>query len=60
MSKSKISVGDDTPTGEPKNAPKGPYTTDETRARKKPGRTETEITQKSELGSDNGRPARRR
>ena len=29
MSKSSISVGDDTPTGEPGNAPEGPYITDE-------------------------------
>jgi hypothetical protein len=28
MAKSSISIGDDTPTGEPENAPKGPYITD--------------------------------
>jgi hypothetical protein len=70
MSKGKISVGDDTPSGEPESGPKGPYITDDSddetrvaeksRAGKKPGRTETEITQESELGSDNGGPARRR
>ena len=29
MSKAKISVGDDTATGEPANGPKGPYITDD-------------------------------
>ena len=28
MARSKISVGDDTPSGEPENGPKGPYITD--------------------------------
>jgi hypothetical protein len=28
MAKSSISIGDDTPTGEPENAPRGPYITD--------------------------------
>lgn len=28
MPRSKISVGDDTPSGEPENGPKGPYITD--------------------------------
>ncbi len=28
MAKSSISIGEDTPTGEPDNAPKGPYITD--------------------------------
>ncbi len=28
MAKSSISVGDDTPAGEPENGPKGPYITD--------------------------------
>ncbi|MBV9630680.1 MAG: hypothetical protein JO230_21480 [Xanthobacteraceae bacterium] len=28
MAKSSVSIGDDTPTGEPENAPKGPYITD--------------------------------
>lgn len=65
MSKSKISVGDDTPTGEPENAPKGPYTTDETddetrEGRPKPTRTETGITEDSELASDNAAVSRRR
>jgi hypothetical protein len=30
MAKAGISVGDDTPTGEPQNGPRGPYITDET------------------------------
>jgi hypothetical protein len=28
MAKSSISIGDDTPTGEPENGPRGPYITD--------------------------------
>lgn len=28
MPRSRISVGDDTPSGEPENGPKGPYITD--------------------------------
>lgn len=28
MSKGQLSVGDDTPTGEPENGPRGPYITD--------------------------------
>jgi hypothetical protein len=28
MARAKISVGDDTPSGEPENGPKGPYITD--------------------------------
>lgn len=72
MSKGQLSVGDDTPTGEPENGPRGPYITDkddgtskpepasgDTKdSRKAPGkrplpsRTETAITEKSELGSD--------
>ena len=65
MSKTKISVGDDTPTGEPTNGPKGPYTTDKTddetqTGRPKPTRTETKITEESELASDNAAGTRRR
>jgi hypothetical protein len=30
MAKAGISVGDDTPTGEPQDGPRGPYITDET------------------------------
>ena len=81
MAKGQMSIGDDTPTGEPENGPRGPYITDKDdgtgkggfarnkRARKKertaedsdqrrppdnelPSRSETEITKKSELGSD--------
>jgi hypothetical protein len=70
MSKGEVSVGDDTPTGEPENGPRGPYITDKDDGTRKPGRskedsdqrrppdnqlpsrTETEITKKSELGSD--------
>jgi hypothetical protein len=76
MAKGQMSVGDDTPTGEPENGPRGPYITDkddgtrrpgagkkdkgtkeDSDQRRKPGsilpsRTETEITEKSELGSD--------
>lgn len=67
MAKGRLSIGDDTPTGEPENAPRGPYITDKNDGAKKPGRkedsdqrrnnrppsrTETEITRKSELGSD--------
>jgi hypothetical protein len=64
-----ISIGADTPTGQPPSAPKGPYTTDEhddeiTAAgadpgqdptRTKPGgsRTETKIARESALASDN-------
>lgn len=66
---SSISIGDDTPTGQPRSAPKGPYITDERDdesaaggadpgqdpTRTKPGgsRTETKIARQSELGSDN-------
>jgi hypothetical protein len=67
MAKSGISIGDDTPSGEPQNGPRGPYIDDETddttavarRAgqdptRTRPGgsRTETKIAQESEIGSD--------
>ena len=81
MGKGEMSIGDDTPTGEPENGPRGPYITDKddgTRRRRlprttapakqgaarrtaisggsptmqPPSRTETEITKKSELGSD--------
>jgi hypothetical protein len=60
MAKEQLSVGDDTPTGEPENGPKGPSITDKDdgtareRAGKQPlpSRTETEITRQSELGSD--------
>jgi hypothetical protein len=71
MGKGRMSIGDDTLTGEPDNGPKGPYITDKddgTRSpqpgpakdngREEPGkrplptRTETEITRRSELGSD--------
>ena len=70
MAKGQVSIGDDTPAGEPENGPRGPYITDkddgtrEPKSRKEgsrrprkprselPSRTETEITEKSELGSD--------
>jgi len=68
MTKGQVSIGDDTATGEPENGPPGPYITDKddgsskTRPRKEdsdqrrnkglPSRTETEISKKSELGSD--------
>jgi hypothetical protein len=68
MAKGQVSIGDDTPTGEPENGPRGPYITDKDDGTRKPGRTkedsdqrrngslpsrtETEITKKSELGSD--------
>jgi hypothetical protein len=70
MGNGQLSVGDDTPTGEPENGPRGPYITDKDdgtpkTSRKKedsdqrrppgndlPSRTETEITRRSELGSD--------
>lgn len=70
MGKAQVSVGDDTPTGEPENGPPGPYITDKDDGTRKsqtgkedsdqrrppdaglPSRTETEITKKSELGSD--------
>jgi|SoiMethySBSTD1v2_1073268.scaffolds.fasta_scaffold2128478_2 hypothetical protein len=75
MANGQLSVGDDTPTGEPENGPRGPYITDKDDGTQKPGskkerdtredsdqrrqpddtlpsRTETEITKKSELGSD--------
>jgi hypothetical protein len=70
MGKGQVSIGDDTPTGEPENAPRGPYITDEEddmsapegsqedsdqrrSNRQPPSRTETEISKRSELGSDN-------
>jgi hypothetical protein len=66
MAKPGISIGDDTPTGEPQNGPKGPYiddATDDTTARARGGqdptrsrpggsRTETKIAQESAIGSD--------
>lgn len=68
MSNGQLSVGDDTPTGEPENGPRGPYITDKDDGTSKsppidknegqrpdddlPTRTETEITKRSELGSD--------
>jgi hypothetical protein len=64
-----ISIGADTPTGQPRNAPAGPYTTEEhddemaaadkvssqdaTRTGPAGSRTETKIAEQSELGSDN-------
>lgn len=66
-----MSIGDDTPTGEPENGPRGPYITDKDDGTPKlqrtsdgsddgkapakrplPTRTETQITKRSELGSD--------
>lgn len=67
MAKSGISIGDDTPTGEPQNGPRGPYIdddTDDTTALARRGgrdpartgpagsRTETKIAQESAIGSD--------
>ena len=67
MGKGQVSVGDDTPTGEPAIGPRGPYITDDDediskpsskedsdqrRGGQPPSRTETEIAKKSELGSD--------
>jgi hypothetical protein len=67
MGKPGISIGDDTPTGEPRNGPKGPYIDDETDdmtasaarsgqdpTRTRPGgsRTETKIAQESAIGND--------
>jgi hypothetical protein len=72
MAKAGISIGDDTPTGEPQNGPKGPYIDDDTDdalarprggqdpTRTRPGgsRTETKIARESAIGSDTegGRP----
>jgi hypothetical protein len=72
MAKAGISIGDDTPTGEPQNGPKGPYIDDDTddalgcprggqdSTRTLPGgsRTETKIARESAIGSDTagGRP----
>ena len=39
MGKGQVSVGDDTPTGEPENGPRGPYITDKDDGTRKPGRT---------------------
>jgi hypothetical protein len=68
MGNGQLSVGDDTSTGEPENGPRGPYITDKDDGTRKfppidkderqrpdddlPSRTETEITKRSELGSD--------
>jgi hypothetical protein len=67
MARSGISIGADTPSGEPQNGPKGPYIdddTDDTTARAtrggqdptrtRPGgsRTETKIAQESAIASD--------
>ncbi|MEA2984179.1 MAG: hypothetical protein QOD94_433 [Alphaproteobacteria bacterium] len=81
MGKGQMSIGDDTPTGEPENGPRGPYITDKDDGTRKqgpgsnkdvrktgrtaedsdqrrppdnklPSRSETEITKKSEFGSD--------
>jgi hypothetical protein len=64
MAKAGISIGGDTPTGEPQNGPKGPYIDDDTDdalarggqdpTRTHPGgsRTETKIAQESAIGSD--------
>ena len=70
MAKGRLSIGDDTPSGEPENGPRGPYITDKDDGTGKPARTkedsdqrrppddklpsrtETEISKKSELGSD--------
>jgi hypothetical protein len=72
MAKAGISIGDDTPTGEPQNGPKGPYIDDDTDdalahprggqdpTRTRPGgsRSETKIARESVIGSDTagGRP----
>lgn len=68
MRKGDLSLGDDTPTGEPEPGPRGPYImaeddgTDATKPRRvargsdrHPGgsRTETRIARKSVIGSDN-------
>ena len=42
MAKGQLSVGDDTPTGEPENAPRGPYITDKDDGTRKPGRDKKE------------------
>lgn len=69
MGNGSLSIGDDTPTGEPENGPRGPYITDKDDGTRKPAggkndrrkapgerplpsRTETEISRRSELGSD--------
>jgi hypothetical protein len=67
MAKSGISIGDDTPTGEPQNGPRGPYIDDDsddvtaaarsgqdpTRTQVGGSRTETKIAKESVIGSDN-------
>ena len=66
MAKSGISIGDDTPTGEPQNGPRGPYIDDDsddvtaaarsgqdpTRTQVGGSRTETKIAKESAIGSD--------
>jgi hypothetical protein len=60
MAKTSISVGDNTPTGEPESGPKGPYITDKddgTRPPRKGRRSEAEIPQQS---AKRDAPARRK
>jgi hypothetical protein len=39
MGNGQVSIGDDTPTGEPENGPRGPYITDKDDGTRKPERT---------------------
>jgi hypothetical protein len=48
MAKGQVSIGDDTPTGEPENGPRGPYITDKDDDMRKPGRSKEDNKEDSE------------
>ncbi len=74
MAKDKLSIGDDTPSGEPENGPRGPYITDTDEDASRPhgrlppddagsrtprtSRTESRITREGALASDNAAEGR--
>jgi hypothetical protein len=47
MGKGQVSVGDDTPTGEPENGPRGPYITDKDDGTPKPKKDKEDSRRRS-------------
>lgn len=45
MGRGRLSIGDDTPTGEPENGPRGPYITDKDDGTRKPARRKEDSSQ---------------
>jgi hypothetical protein len=50
MGKGSLSIGDDTPTGEPENGPRGPYITDKDDGTRKLGRSKQDSGQRRAPG----------